>query len=36
MKKRIETDGGASLGANPFDGFSLEGLPDPAPEKGDG
>jgi translation initiation factor 1 len=33
MKKRIETDGGASLGANPFDGLSSEGLPDPAPKK---
>ena len=33
MKKRIETDGGASLRANPFDGLSSEGLPDPAPNK---
>ena len=33
MKKRMETDGVASLGANPFDGLSSEGLPNPAPQK---
>lgn len=31
MKKRIETDGGDALGANPFGGLSAKGLPDPAP-----
>lgn len=33
MNKRIETDGGASLGANPFDGLSSEGLPKQAQKK---
>ncbi|MFP4157930.1 MAG: translation initiation factor [Opitutales bacterium] len=33
MKKRIETDGGAPLGANPFEGLSADGLPEAAPQK---